>query len=130
WLPAPRHLGMFDDAVFEEPSNLLDDYTHRGRAAKEQLMNISKDMWDAWDLKLMSSEDLETMEKMPITKIVDAKDDDFTQANDKSLEQQRFFQVFDRMTPEEKKAWTQVYDKRVAEYKRLNLEGDDLVRWK
>src|SRR5690606_8221865 len=32
WLPAPRHLGMFDDATFEEPANLLDDYAHRGRA--------------------------------------------------------------------------------------------------
>ncbi len=130
WLPAPRHLGMFDDATFEEPANLLDDYAHRGRAAKEQLMNISKDMWDAWDLKLMSSEDLEAMAKKPVTKIADAKDDDFTQANDKSLDQQRFFQVFDRMTSAEKAAWTKVYDKRVAEYKRLNLKGDDLVRWK
>ncbi len=130
WLPAPRHLGMFDDTTFEEPTNLLDDYAHRGRAAKEQLMNISKDMWDAWDLKLMSSEDLEAIAKKPITKIADDKDDDFTQANDKSLDQQRFFQVFDRMTPSEKAAWTEVYDKRVAEYKRLNLTGDDLVRWK
>ncbi|NGM62850.1 sulfatase [Sphingobacterium sp. SGG-5] len=130
WLPAQRHLGMFDDTVFEEPSNLLDDYAHRGRAAKEQLMAISKDMWNAWDLKLMSSEDLEAMAKKPITKIADAKDDDFTQANDKSLDQQRFFQVFNRMTSEEKAAWTKVYNKRVAEYKRLNLKGDDLVRWK
>lgn len=130
WLPAPRHLGMFDHKTFVEPSNLLDDYSNRGRASKEQLMSISKDMWDAWDLKLASSEDLDSIARLPKAKFTDAKDDDFTHANDKTLDQQRFFQVFDRMTAEEKAAWTKVYDKRVAEYKRLNLKGDDLTRWK
>ncbi len=130
WLPAQRHLGMFDDKTFVEPSNLLDDYSNRGRAAKEQLMNISKDMWDAWDLKLASSKDLDSLSKIPKSNFVDGKEDDFTHANDKTLDQQRFFQVFDRMTPEEKAAWTKVYDKRVEEYKRLNLKGDELTRWK
>jgi len=130
WLPATRHLGMFDNSVFEEPSNLLDDFSNRGRAAKEQMMNISSDMWDAWDLKLASSKDLDSLSRLPRAKFVDAKQDDFTQANNKTLDRQRFFQVYDRMTAEEKNAWTQVYDKRVAEYKRLNLKGDDLVKWK
>ena len=35
WMPAQRHLGMFDDKVFPEPDNLLDDYAGRGRAARE-----------------------------------------------------------------------------------------------
>lgn len=130
WLPAQRHLGMFDNTTFEEPSNLLDDFDNRGRAAKEQLMNIATDMWDAWDLKLASSADLDSLTRAPKAKSVDNKQDDFVQANDKSLDQQRFFEVFDRMTDEEKKAWTKVYDQRVAEYKRLNLTGDDLTRWK
>ncbi|MBD1427161.1 sulfatase family protein [Sphingobacterium arenae] len=130
WLPAPRHLGMFDNTTFEEPANLLDDFSNRGRAAKEQLMNISSDMWDAWDLKLASAADLDSLAEIPKETIGDTKEDDFTQANNKSVDKQRFFQVFDRMTEEEKKAWTDVYDKRVAEYRRLNLKGDDLVRWK
>ncbi len=130
WLPAPRHLGMFDHKTFAEPSNLLDDYSNRGRASKEQLMSISKDMWDAWDLKLASSGDLDSIARLPKAKFVDAKDDDFTHANDKTLDQQRFFQVFDRMTAEEKASWTKVYDKRVTEYRRLNLKGDELTRWK
>ena len=130
WLPAPRHLGMFDHKTFVEPSNLLDDYSNRGRASKEQLMSISKDMWNAWDLKLASSKDLDSIARLPKARFADAKDDDFTHANDKSLDEQRFFQVFDRMTAEEKAAWTKVYDKRVAEYRRLNLKGDDLTRWK
>lgn len=130
WLPATRHLGMFDNTTFEEPSNLLDDYSNRGRAAKEQLMNISTDMWNAWDLKLASSKDLDSLAKLPKANLVDAKDDDFTNANNQSIDAQRFFQVFDRMTPQEKKAWTNVYDKRVEEYKRLNLKGDALIKWK
>src|SRR5690606_40343497 len=63
WLPAPRHLGMFDNTTFEEPANLLDDFSNRGKAAKEQLMNIASDMWDAWDLKLASAVDLDSDRK-------------------------------------------------------------------
>ncbi|TZF86102.1 sulfatase (plasmid) [Pedobacter sp. BS3] len=131
WLPATRHLGMFDNVTFPEPSNLLDDFSHRGRAAKEQMMNISTNMWDAWDLKLESSEELDSMAKIAgKVHFKDAKSDDYRQANDKSLDKYRFFQVYNRMTPEQKAAWNKVYDKRVAEFKRLNLKGADLVRWK
>lgn len=34
------------------------------------------------------------------------------------------------MTDAEKVQWRKVYDKRVAEFKRLNPKGADLVRWK
>lgn len=130
WLPAPRHLGMFDQTVFPEPANLLDDFKGRGRAAKEQLMNISTDMWDAWDLKLLSTAQLDSMAKLPASTFKDNKGDDYKQANDPSLDKARFFEVYNRMSDPEKVQWRKVYDKRVAEFKRLNPKGADLVRWK
>jgi arylsulfatase A-like enzyme len=131
WLPAPRHLGMFDNTVFPEPDNLLDDFKNRGKAAKEQLMNISTDMWEAWDLKLLSSAQLDSMGKLPIETIFkDAKGDDYKQANDPTLDKARFYEVYNRMTDAEKVKWKKVYDKRVAEYRKLNPKGADLVRWK
>jgi len=36
WMPAPRHLGIFNETTFPEPTNLFDNYEGRGRAAKEQ----------------------------------------------------------------------------------------------
>lgn len=131
WLPAMRHLGMFDKTTFPEPVNLLDDFKNRGKAAREQMMNIAANMWDAWDLKLESSEQLDSMAKvLPKTNFKDAKGDDYRQANDVSLDKYRFFQVYNRMTPEQKTKWNKVYDRRVNEFKRLHLKGDALVRWK
>lgn len=131
WLPAMRHLGMFNHTVFPEPFNLLDKYQNRGRAAKEQMMNIATNMWDAWDLKLMSSKQLDSMAKVVSkTPFKDDKADDYLQANDASLDKQRFFQVYNRFTPAQKATWNKVYDRRVAEFKKLHLKGDALVKWK
>lgn len=131
WLPAPRHLGMFDNTTFPEPPTLLDDFKGRGRAAKEQMMNISTDMWPAWDLKMMSTAQLDSMAKLPArAKFKDAKGDDYKQANDPSLDKNRFFEVYNRMTDEEKVKWKKVYDKRVSEFNELKPTGAGLVRWK
>ena len=40
WMPAPRHLGIFNNTTFPEPASLFDDYEGRGRAAREQDMSI------------------------------------------------------------------------------------------
>ena len=80
WMPAQRHLGAFDDVVFPEPDNLLDDYSGRGSAARGQTMEIGRDMWPEWDLKLMSAEDLE--KDYHIEKSGDANKDDVKAAND------------------------------------------------
>ncbi|WP_017258514.1 sulfatase family protein [Pedobacter arcticus] len=131
WMPATRHLGMYDDKIFPEPANLFDDFSNRGRAAKEQMMNISTDMMDAWDLKLVSEEELNAFEKSPQkAKFKDSKEGDFKNANDKSTDKQRFFEVYNRMNRTEKAVWNKEYSKRIAEFKTLNLKGKELVSWK
>ena len=50
WQPAERHLNLFDDIEFPEPANLFDDYAGRGRAAREQDMEIATTLTRA-DLK-------------------------------------------------------------------------------
>jgi len=51
WQPGPKYLTMYDDVTIPEPDNLFDDYSNRGRAAKEQDMSIAKTMTPN-DLKL------------------------------------------------------------------------------
>jgi len=50
WAPSPNHLHMYDDVEIPEPDDLFDDYSGRGRAAREQDMTIAKTM-TARDLK-------------------------------------------------------------------------------
>lgn len=52
WLPAERHLAQFTQRTFPEPSTLFDDYSGRGRAAKEAEMNLLKHMNWAGDSKV------------------------------------------------------------------------------
>ena len=105
WMPAPRHLGMFNDTVFPEPATLLDDYSGRGAAAKEQDMSIAETLTDDWDLKLLTRDEiLETTNSLR--------------------------DVYTRMPVEVQHKWDSVYAPRIAEYRTLKLNGDDLVRWK
>ncbi len=90
WEPGPKHLTMYDDVTMPEPDTLFDDYTGRGRAAKEQDMSIEKTMTSR-DLKLTAPKNL---------------------------------------TPEQKKNWDAAYNPKNEAFKKANLQGKDLVRWK
>jgi len=91
WEPGPKHLTMYDDVTIPEPDNLFDDYSNRGRAAKEQDMSIAKTMTPN-DLKLT-----------PARK---------------------------NLTPEQKRLWDAAYGPKNEAFKKANLQGKDLVRWK
>ncbi len=90
WEPGPKYLTMYDDVKIPEPENLFDDYSNRGRAAKEQDMSIEKTMNDR-DLKLVPPKNL---------------------------------------TPEQKKLWDAAYEPKNEAFRKANLKGKDLVRWK
>ena len=52
WQPSPRHLKMYDEAIFPEPETLFDDYATRSRAAREQEMTLARHMEINSDLKM------------------------------------------------------------------------------
>ena len=91
WQPGPKYLTMYDDVTIPEPENLFDNYSNRGRAAKEQDMSIAKTMTPN-DLKLT-----------PAPK---------------------------NLTPEQKKLWDAAYGPKNEAFKKADLQGKDLVRWK
>ena len=52
WMPLPRHLGLFANAVIPEPPTLFDRWTGRSAASSMQRMQIDRDLsWD-YDLKV------------------------------------------------------------------------------
>lgn len=106
WMPAPRHLGMYNDTVFPEPANLFDDYSGFGEAAKTQDMSIAETLTDDWDLKLLTREEMlrDTTNKL--------------------------YNVYKRMPAEVQDKWDEVYAGRIAEYRSGKLKGKELVSWK
>jgi len=90
WEPPLKYLTLYDDVTIPEPPTLFDDYSNRGRAAKEQDMTIEKTMNDT-DVKLVAPKNL---------------------------------------TPEQKKLWDAAYEPKNEAFRKANLQGKDLVRWK
>ena len=134
WMPALRHLALYDEVNFPVPESLFDDYANRGTAAKEQEMEISNHLFEIWDLKLGSEEELEAA--LLITDVDETvnpeelKRKDSLEANDKSQDLNKFLKVYKRLTPKQRTLWNQAYAKRRLEFKTLNLTGNALVEWK
>ena len=105
WMPAPRHLGMFNDVTFPEPATLFDDYQGRGTAARSQDMSIAQTLQNDWDLKLLTREEI-------------------------LAGNNRLYNVYTRMPEEVQHKWDSVYAPRIAEYRSGKLAGKELVRWK
>jgi arylsulfatase A-like enzyme len=80
WDPGPKHLNMYDDVTIPEPDNLFDDYSNRGRAAKEQDMSIEKTM-NKRDLKLVPPGNLTAEQKKLWDVAYNPKNEAFEKAN-------------------------------------------------
>jgi arylsulfatase A-like enzyme len=124
WMPAQRHLGMFDKTVFPEPDNLADTYESRGEAARRQEMEIGRDMRLTWDLKVP---DQERRNLGPVAGI------DMGEALLPKNEQGSILQyraAYNRMTESEKQHWDSAYLPRIEDYYGKSRTPDELLRWK
>ncbi len=80
WQPGPKHLNMFDDVTIPEPDNLFDDYSGRGRPAREQEMTVTKHL-SPNDLKLVPQRGLNDEQTATWNKAYEAKNRAFKEAN-------------------------------------------------
>ena len=106
WMPDIDHINDFDSTDIPVPFNYFDDYKNRSTAAKAQKMSVWKDMYLGYDLKLTTGFDS--------TQVV----------NDLST------RAFDRMTPQQRRAWDSAYRNKNNDFYRKNPEGKALARWK
>jgi arylsulfatase A-like enzyme len=100
WSPGPHELGMFKDATIPEPETLFDDYANRMSPARENDMTIEKTMTLASDNKLVFPED----------------------TNKPAW--------YNRMTEAQRKVWDAHYGPENEAFRKANLTGKDLIRWK
>ena len=107
WMPGPDHLTLYDDIQLPEPPTLFDDYETRGRAAREQEMEIGRHMFLGYDLKVPPQEDSPKIEWQRW------KNNDYHRMND-----------------QQRAAWDAAYGPKNQAFRDAQLEGDDLLRWK
>jgi arylsulfatase A-like enzyme len=100
WQPGPEELTLYKNVTFPEPSTLFDDYANRGTAERTQDMSIATTMRIEEDLKMYKDKS-----KMKATGL-------------------------NRMSPEQMKAWDDVYDPIIREFYEASLTGKDLIRFK
>jgi len=103
WLPAPKYLNLYDDITFDPPANFFDDYKGRGRAAREQEMEIDGHAQWGHDFKL----------------IIDPNGDSTG-----------FMRDLNRMNPEQRANWMAAYESENQEFLAKKLEGKELAIWK
>jgi hypothetical protein len=82
WQPAPEYLTLFDDVTFEPPATFFDNYEGRGKAAKEQEMQVHGHAMWGHDFKM----------------IVDPHGDSTG-----------FHRELDRFTPQQREKWLAAY---------------------
>ncbi|MEM6911203.1 MAG: sulfatase [Verrucomicrobiota bacterium] len=117
WMPAPRHVGLYDDLTLPEPQTLFDDYATRGVAAREQDMSIAETMRPQMDLKLRTAEEMAAGEKKYL--------------NRKKLPRGEEGAYF-RMNPEQRQVWDAAYEPRNQAFFEAELEpgSPEWVRWR
>ena len=111
WMPAPRHLHLYDDISIPEPATLFDDYKDNAPPARYQELEIDRHMDPHYDLflDLIPTEQPEAIQK---------RQDRSAWVNLK------------RFTPEQLKVWRDAWEPKDKAFHEANLSGDDLVRWK
>ena len=112
WMPARRHLHLYDDIVIPEPATLFDRWMDNAKPARYQELEIDRHMHMQFDLFV------------DLTKDFDGKDEKYKDF-DRSA-----WRNMQRMTQEQLADWHAAYDPKDAEFHKLNPKCDDLVRWK
>jgi len=103
WLPAPEYVNLYDDKTFDLPETFFDDYSGRGSAAKEQEMEVNRDMMWGHDFKF----------------IVDPNGDSTN-----------FVPDLKRMNEEQRANWMAAYESENQEFLQNMPAGVELAKWK
>ena len=112
WMPAPRHLDLYNDIEIPVPPSLFDKWEDNAPPARYQEMEIDRHMDLEYDLFVDLASDV-------------SKDNPGERDKDRTSGR-----TMKRMSPEQLKTWRAAYDPRNEAFHAANLKGDDLVRWK
>lgn len=105
WMPALRHLNVYDSITFPLPDTYFPEFENQ-TAAAEQQQTIYKDMYEGHDLKMSDGYGSTDLAHNPWTT------------------------DFDRMTPEQRGIWDEAYLPKNNAFYEADLHGKELAEWK
>ena len=111
WMPALRHLDLYDDLEIPEPPTLFDRWEDNAPAARLQELEIDRHMDLNYDLFL----DLTP---------------EFNQPPSQLRQDRSAWHNMKRMSPEQLSKWRSHYGPKDKAFHEAKLSGNDLVRWK
>ena len=110
WMPALRHLHLYDDVEIPEPPTLFDKWADNASPARHQEMEIDGHLNVVYDV---------------FGPPVNGWEPDKGKSIDKSG-----FRNKQRMTAEQLKTWNAAFDPKNEELVKAGLTGKDFIRWK
>ena len=110
WMPAQRHLQLYDDINIPEPATLFDKWEDNASPARWQEMEVDRQLHLNYDLFYGLSSEFEG----ELVKGVDSS----------------AWRNMKRMTEEQLQAWHAAYGPKDDSLRTAKLTGDALVRWK
>jgi len=116
WMPAPRHLTMFQGEDLPEPPTLQDDYATRSAAAREQELEIGRHMFLGMDLKL------------PVEYVAQFSTDNALIAGFDAVG--AWQKILENLTLEQRATWERAYGPENAAFLGAPPQGERLLRWK
>ncbi len=114
WMPPLRHLTLYDDIDIPEPPTLFDRYKDNASPARFQEMEIDRHMHLGYDLFVTPYLDIYKTVKAPEPKATDRSG----------------FRNLQKMTAEQRAAWNAAYEPKNEAFRKADLTGKELVRWK
>ncbi|MFT5498178.1 MAG: arylsulfatase A-like enzyme [Kiritimatiellia bacterium] len=111
WMPAPRHLHLYDDVEMPEPATLFDTWEDNASPARWQELEIDRHMHLNFDLFVDLTADFDG----------NAHKGQFDRSAWRNLQ---------RMTLEQTKIWRDAYAPKDKAFHEAKLSGKELVRWK
>lgn len=109
WMPALRHLRLYDDVEIPEPSTLFDDWADNASPARHHEMGIDGHLNLVADCFGPELPNWNPTEKS------------YDRSGLRNLE---------KMTAQQRAAWDAAFEPKNNELRKLKLTGKDLVRWK
>ena len=111
WMPALRHLPLYDDIKIPEPTTLFDKWEDNAPPARHQELEIDRHMDINYDLFLDLTADYEGTPSQ--------------KRQDRSA-----WRNMKKMTKDQLNSWRAFYGPRDKAFDEANLSGKELVRWK
>ena len=111
WMPALRHLPLYDDVKIPEPATLFDKWEDNAPPARHQELEIDRHMDINYDLFLDLTADYEGTPSQ--------------KRQDRSA-----WRNMKKMTKDQLNSWRAFYGPRDKAFHEANLSGKELVRWK